>query len=56
VLVTVRLIQPSLMCVSKPELIGEKHLSGAPLWVRLQTLSTDIRLGIKCLPETNTQA
>jgi hypothetical protein len=33
-----------------------KHLSGAPLWVRLLALPTNIRLDWKGLPGTNTLA
>jgi hypothetical protein len=40
----------------RPEPTQVKHLLGAPLQVRLQALSTNIRLGRKGLPGTNALA
>jgi hypothetical protein len=49
--------QPSLMLVDKAKsLTREKHISGAPLKSRLLALRTNIRLGWKSLPGSNTLA
>jgi len=37
--------QTSLIFAIRPELTRAKHLSGAPLWVGLLGLPTNIRLG-----------
>jgi len=49
-------IQSSIMFVSKVRVYPVKHLLGAPFYGRLLALPTDIRLGWKCLPGTNTLA
>jgi hypothetical protein len=40
----------------RPEPTEVKHLSGAPLWGRLLASTTNMRLGWKSLPRTNTLA
>ncbi len=37
-------------------LFAVEHLSGTPLWGRLLALPTNIKLGLKVLPGTNTVA
>jgi hypothetical protein len=48
--------QPDQMYVGRLEPTRVKHFSGAPLYGRLLASPTNIRLGLKGLPRTNTLA